>query len=396
MNNIDQCYEILKLNPNASPEEVKQAYRDLAMVWHPDRFPADNPRLKEKAQEELKRINAAYEVLKSHQFSYSANTKSPTPDAKNDRASPPNSKPPSSADAKSYYERGMEKAQRGKYKEAIEDFNYEIRMNPYYAQAYKYRGIAYSKLGDKQRAFYDFKQATDLYLRKGNINDYYDVIELIKKIQTYKSFNRVETNYCRLQELLLTGQWKEADQETFAIMLKVAGREKEGWLSAEDIKKIPCIHLHIIDQLWVVYSNGHFGFSVQKRIWQSLDGTNKSERQIWCDFCDRVYWRVKYNGHLVKSWVPYNHLIFDLNAPMGHLPAALPGKQYSLGLFVVYFIFILLAGLILSSLNSQWSSFIPGTILSSIFVLQEMYNGNQRYTKDWWQNLFSRLHSCEL
>ena len=66
MNNINQCYEILRIKPGASPEEVKLAYRDLAMVWHPDRFAANNPRLKEKAQEELKKINAAYEVLKSH------------------------------------------------------------------------------------------------------------------------------------------------------------------------------------------------------------------------------------------------------------------------------------------------------------------------------------------
>ena len=66
MNNINQCYEILGLKPSALPEEVKQAYRDLAMVWHPDRFP-NNPRLKEKAQEEPKKINAAYEVLKSSQ-----------------------------------------------------------------------------------------------------------------------------------------------------------------------------------------------------------------------------------------------------------------------------------------------------------------------------------------
>ena len=139
MNNIDQYYEILKLNPNASWEEVKQAYRDLAMVWHPDRFPADNPRLKEKAQEELKRINAAYEVLKSHQFSYSANTNnSPTADAKNDRAYATNPKPPNSTDANSYYEQGMEQAKRGKYQEAIADFLRAILINHNCAEAYKY------------------------------------------------------------------------------------------------------------------------------------------------------------------------------------------------------------------------------------------------------------------
>ncbi|AFY85929.1 J domain-containing protein [Chroococcidiopsis thermalis] len=41
----------------------------------PDRF-SHNPRLQEKAQEELKKINEAYEVLKSSTFSASANTHS--------------------------------------------------------------------------------------------------------------------------------------------------------------------------------------------------------------------------------------------------------------------------------------------------------------------------------
>lgn len=36
MNNINQYYEILGLKPGASQMEVKQAYRKLAKVWHPD------------------------------------------------------------------------------------------------------------------------------------------------------------------------------------------------------------------------------------------------------------------------------------------------------------------------------------------------------------------------
>ncbi|HET9708685.1 MAG TPA: J domain-containing protein, partial [Gemmatimonadales bacterium] len=38
-------------------------YRDLAQVWHPDRFP-DNNRLQEKAQQNLQRINEAYALLR--------------------------------------------------------------------------------------------------------------------------------------------------------------------------------------------------------------------------------------------------------------------------------------------------------------------------------------------
>jgi preprotein translocase subunit Sec63 len=61
---ISRCIEILGLKPSASHEEVNQAYRDLANVWHPDRF-VGNPRLQKKAEEKLKEINAAYEYIKS-------------------------------------------------------------------------------------------------------------------------------------------------------------------------------------------------------------------------------------------------------------------------------------------------------------------------------------------
>jgi preprotein translocase subunit Sec63 len=61
---MNRCTEILGLKPGASQEEAAQAYRDLANVWHPDRF-AGNPRLQKKAEEKIKEINAAYEYIKS-------------------------------------------------------------------------------------------------------------------------------------------------------------------------------------------------------------------------------------------------------------------------------------------------------------------------------------------
>src|SRR5262245_14100406 len=64
MADLDQYYRILGVEPGASPKKVKQAYRDLMWVWHPDRFEG-NRRLQQVAQEKLKEINNAYEPVKS-------------------------------------------------------------------------------------------------------------------------------------------------------------------------------------------------------------------------------------------------------------------------------------------------------------------------------------------
>lgn len=52
-------YEILGIEKNASPEEIKKAYRELAKKWHPDM----NPNNKKEAEEKFKEISEAYEVL---------------------------------------------------------------------------------------------------------------------------------------------------------------------------------------------------------------------------------------------------------------------------------------------------------------------------------------------
>lgn len=57
-------YELLGVSPGVSTVELKTAHRDLAKVWHPDRF-AHDPRLQQKAQEKLKEINEAYDQLTS-------------------------------------------------------------------------------------------------------------------------------------------------------------------------------------------------------------------------------------------------------------------------------------------------------------------------------------------
>jgi|GEM_PF-2825103 len=58
-------YHVLELDPAASLEEARQAYRDLIAVWHPDRY-THNPRLQAKAEKKLKAVNAAFDIVSQH------------------------------------------------------------------------------------------------------------------------------------------------------------------------------------------------------------------------------------------------------------------------------------------------------------------------------------------
>jgi hypothetical protein len=75
-----------------------------------------------------------------------------------------------------------------------------------------------------------------------------------------------------------------------------------------------------MDQLWVKYSNGKFGFSVQKQIWLDLGGKldGEPDRDTLRKLGDRVGWR-KNNDWL---W-SYDSYTFSTNALPGHLPAVL-------------------------------------------------------------------------
>ncbi len=58
---MNDPYQVLGVSANASDEEIKKVYRDLARKYHPDNY-HDNP-LADLAQERMKEINAAYEQI---------------------------------------------------------------------------------------------------------------------------------------------------------------------------------------------------------------------------------------------------------------------------------------------------------------------------------------------
>lgn len=57
---IDDPYKVLGVSPNATDDEIKQAYRRLAKKYHPDRNPGDA-----EAAKKMQEVNAAYEQIKN-------------------------------------------------------------------------------------------------------------------------------------------------------------------------------------------------------------------------------------------------------------------------------------------------------------------------------------------
>jgi WD40 repeat protein len=152
MNQYAQYYAILGLKPNALPDEVKKAYRQLVKLWHPDRFP-NGSKQQEEAEEKFRQIHQAYQVLKDYQPQ--ADVSATVTEVSFTKTSP-----------ELYYQEGIRYAEKELYEEAIEEFSLAIRLNPDYLEAYQYRGFMLSKLGLEKRADADFNKAAQLKLKK--------------------------------------------------------------------------------------------------------------------------------------------------------------------------------------------------------------------------------------
>ncbi|MGK7877171.1 MAG: GUN4 domain-containing protein [Xenococcaceae cyanobacterium] len=122
-------------------------------------------------------------------------------------------------------------------------------------------------------------------------------------------------NYTELEKLLAAKRWKTADRVTAALLLKISGRAAEGWITVEDTEKFPCSELSTIDQLWVKYSSGKFGFSVQSLIWQELGGLENPSYETWMQLATRLGWWVN------NEWVSWELLTFVSRNRQGHWPA---------------------------------------------------------------------------
>lgn len=126
-------------------------------------------------------------------------------------------------------------------------------------------------------------------------------------------------DYIPLRDLLRDRQWREADKATYEVMIHVVGRTSGDYFREEDLLNFPGEDLRTMDRLWVRYSQGQFGFSVQKAIYVAcgarLDGQHPGD-EIWDAFCHRVGWRKD------GAYVYYSNLRGNpAMSPLGEFPA---------------------------------------------------------------------------
>jgi tetratricopeptide (TPR) repeat protein len=218
-----------------------------------------------------------------------------------------------------FYWRGVCERFEGELDLAEKDFRSVIQQQPKHDRAFY--GLA-----DVLEHKGNLKEAISAYYRAASLGNK----EAAKKIAQHSalvlnevvdsSINLgVELNtergidYSRLRDFLVAGKWDAADEETEKLMLKAGGNNKSQWSTT-----FRCTDLKTIDNLWMYYSKGRFGFSVQQQIWRKrIEGGRKLNRILWERFGNSVGWFYK------GLWLCRSEIGFDESSPKGHLPVGM-------------------------------------------------------------------------
>ncbi|MGJ3245039.1 MAG: GUN4 domain-containing protein [Elainellaceae cyanobacterium] len=150
------------------------------------------------------------------------------------------------------------------------------------------------------------RQALDLSDRVSQLED-----NLLLVSEVYR--------YEKLRNLLAAGQWRAADEETIRVILDLAGEPDIEELTPEQVKKMSCSGLQVVDRLWRKYSGDRFGFSIQLKLYQEVGGdleaTIAQDNSIIKKLGERTGW---WGG---DRWLSCDELDYSLSAPVGCHPS---------------------------------------------------------------------------
>lgn len=143
---------------------------------------------------------------------------------------------------------------------------------------------------------------------KNQINEKFLTDKFPEGIIPLKSEKNI--SYRDLQELLIKKDYQSADALTRVKLCQLVGEKavQRKWIYFTEVNQCPVIDLGTIDLLWQIYSEGKFGYSIQRKIWLFL---GKNYEELW----------IKLSWKKGNKWTKYpQEFIWDLTAPLGHLP----------------------------------------------------------------------------
>ena len=126
----------------------------------------------------------------------------------------------------------------------------------------------------------------------------------------FSTGSECDLDYSTLQQALLEERFEEADRLTSAFLRQLAGEqaERRGYVYFSEVLSIRGLDLVTIDRLWIAYSQGRFGFTVQARLLATVNGRYD---KLW----PRIGWKKE------GVWTRYPRAFdWSLKAPEGHMP----------------------------------------------------------------------------
>lgn len=149
----------------------------------------------------------------------------------------------------------------------------------------------------------------------------------------------------KLEDLLKLKNWKEANKETRVILVELfnniylVNEEYDYLFIPEDFLNFSCEYVNKIDNIWITYSNGKYGFSVQKNIYLNAGGklnylSGEHKKELDSNAGEKFLSNIGWSFSTPDS-IKFNDYA---NAPEGHLPYwytdagsyALPSKRKTL------------------------------------------------------------------